>query len=113
MKICFIQKQAFPYFGIMALSAVLKQRNDKTDVLINANEKDLVKSLKEIGADIVGFSVLSSEHKWLKDTVRAIKKETSIPIIAGGVHPRAYPEEVSQIEGIDDICSGEGGGVFY
>jgi chemotaxis response regulator CheB len=57
MKICFVQKQSFPYFGIMALSEVLKQKGHATDVLISTNEDDLISKIKTIGPDIIGMSV--------------------------------------------------------
>jgi radical SAM superfamily enzyme YgiQ (UPF0313 family) len=108
MKICFVQKQSFPYFGIMALSEVLKQKGHATDVLISTNEDDLISKIKTIGPDIIGMSVHSAEHKWLRETVSKIRFFLpDTPIIVGGIHATLYPEEVLKL-GVDYICCGEG-----
>ena len=52
MKVCFIQKQLFSYFGIMAISGVLKQQGYQTDVLIQACERNITAKLKKIKPDI-------------------------------------------------------------
>jgi len=109
MKICFVQKQLFPYFGIMALSGILKQHGHESDILINASEPDLLAALESIQPDIIGFSVISTEHRWFKKSVLKIKSRFShIPIIVGGIHVIFYPMDVLKLAGVDYICWGEG-----
>lgn len=109
MKICFIQKQPFPYVGVMAVSGKLKQQGHETDVLIQAFENDICGSLKKIKPDLIGFSVLSSEHNWLKNLAMVIKKQMpQIPIIVGGVHAVLFPDDIMKIEAVDYACHGEG-----
>lgn len=92
----------------MALSGVLKKKGHKIDVLIAANENDLIAKLKTIEPDVIGISVHSLEHKWLRQTVSDIRTHLSgVPIIAGGIHPTLYPEEVMKLD-VDYICCGEG-----
>lgn len=108
MKVCFVQRQYFPYFGIMALSSVLKQKGHNTDVLVSANEDDLMSKIKIIAPDVIGISAHSTEHKWLKKTVFDIRTHMpQVYIIAGGIHATLYPEEVLRL-GVDYICCGEG-----
>ena len=92
MKICFVQKQLFPYFGIMALSGVLKQQGHETDVLINTCEPDFIAKLRSLEPDLIGFSVMSTEHRWLKKMVPRIKQVMpDVPIVVGGIHATMYP----------------------
>lgn len=108
MKICFIQKQSFPYFGIMTLSGALKQKGHETDVLIYANEKNIINELKIINPDLIGFSAHTAEHKWLKEMIFEVKKYMpDVPIAIGGVHATLYTEEVLNLD-VDYICRGEG-----
>lgn len=109
MKICFVQKQAYPYFGVMALSDFLKQNYFETDVLITNLEADLVAKLREVQPNLIGISLLSLEHEWLKEVSCQIKKDfPDIPIMVGGVHAILYPNEIMQIPYVDYVCTGEG-----
>lgn len=109
MKICFCQKQLFPYFGVMALSGILNRSGHRTDVLIYVCETDILSRLETISPDIIGFSVMSTEHKWLKGIVPEIKKRMpGVPIIVGGVHATLYPEDILKLDGVDYVCWGEG-----
>lgn len=109
MKICFIQKQIFPYFGIIALSGYLKKFNIETDVLISNIEKNIIAKIKKINPDIVGISLLTTEHSWLNEISKQIKKELpDMPIVVGGIHAILYPKEILEIETVDFVCSCEG-----
>lgn len=109
MHICFIQKQAFPYFGIMSLSGFLKENDIETDVLITNSEKDFISELRRIDPDVVGISALTMEHSWLRKTSQQIKNTfPNIPIIVGGIHAILYPEAILKIPEVDYVCTGEG-----
>ncbi|MBW1742171.1 MAG: B12-binding domain-containing radical SAM protein [Deltaproteobacteria bacterium] len=109
MKICFVQKQLFPYFGIMSLSGVLKQQGHETDVLISASEPDFTSKLRSLKPDLVCFSVMSTEHRWLKKMSPEIKQlMPQIPIVVGGIHATMYPMDVLKLDGVDYVCRGEG-----
>ncbi len=113
MKICFVQKQIFPYFGVMAVSAQLKQCGHQTDILIDVCEKDIVRSLRQVRPDLIGFSVLSSEHVWLERLTFELKKYMpAVPIVVGGVHAILYPDDVLALSGVDYVCRGEGESAF-
>jgi len=109
MKVCFIQKEAFPYFGIISLSGYLKDKGVESTVLIANLEQDLNSRLKDMKPDLIGISVLTTEHMWLVEIGQQIKSNfPDIPIIVGGVHAILYSKAVLQIPGIDYVCTGEG-----
>jgi len=109
MKVCFVQKQVFPYFGVMALSGCLKKQGYETDIVIDACEKDAVSALKKAKPDLIAFSVLSNEHAWLRQISSGLKRQIpAVPVAAGGVHSILYPEEVLALPGVDYLCRGEG-----
>ncbi len=109
MKICIIQKQMFAYFGVMAVAGALKQAGHRVDVLIAAGKKDIIGKLEAMKPDVIGFSVMSSEHKWLVDMVYKVRQYYPYkPIVVGGVHAILYPDDVLNIYGVDYVCRGEG-----
>ena len=81
MKVLFIQYQPFPYFGIMSLSGYLKKHGFECYCLVAAMEDDLLSEIRDINPDVIGFSVLSTEHRWLCEITRLIKDNFNKPII--------------------------------
>lgn len=111
MKILFIQKNLFAYHGVMSICGYLRRNHHECFVIIDSElrEKDFIAKISEIRPDIIGFSVMSTEHVWLAGKVKHLKdKLPSIPIIVGGVHAVIYPEAVTSIPGVDYVCYGEG-----
>lgn len=109
IKVCFIQQEAFPYFGVMSLAGYLKNKGIESDVLIANLGDDLSGALRDIRPDLIGFSVLTTEHSWLAKTSRQIKGNfPDIPIVVGGIHAILYPKAVLQIPDVDYVCTGEG-----
>jgi len=112
MNILFIQKQAFPYFGIMSMAGYLKKYDHTCRALIDNLER-VDKQREELKrADIIGISVLSTEHLWLIDVVQRIRTVVpDTPIVIGGLHAILYPEILEEIN-VDMLCACEGEGVF-
>jgi len=109
MKVCFIQKEAFPYFGIISLAGYLKNKGIESTVLIANLEKGLNNRLRDIKPNLIGISVLTTEHTWLVEISQQIKNNfPDIPIVVGGVHAMLYPKAILRIPGIDYVCTGEG-----
>ena len=108
MNVLFIQKQAFPYFGVMSIAGYLKRYDHLCDCLID-NLEPVHKKVEELRrADIIGISVLSIEHRWLIDCIDRIKQVVpDTPVIIGGVHAILYPEILSETKA-DMLCAGEG-----
>lgn len=110
-EILFLQRHPFPYFGIMSISALLKKEGFKTQVLISALERDILKKIREISPDIIGFSVMTPDLKWLFNLSARIKQEQDITIVVGGAHSSCCPEVV-EYPFIDYAVVGEGEYVF-
>lgn len=109
MKVCFVQKQPFPYFGVMSLAGHLAAAGIGSDVLVAALEHDLSRALGESVPDLVGISALSTEHGWLEETAARIKAALPrVPLVVGGIHAILYPEAVLAIPAVDFVCTGEG-----
>ena len=107
MKIAFVQNFLGPHFGIMYISAVLKQNGHSVDVFIEGMHGNLIKDLCDFKPDIVGFTCITGEHRWVERTALEIKKHLDVPVIVGGPHPTYFPEMV-EAEGIDMTCQGDG-----
>jgi len=107
MKVIFVQNFSGFHFGIMYLSAILRQNGCDTEVFIGGEHKNIVKEICAAKPDLIGFTCITGEHRWVQKTAMAIKKNINIPIIVGGPHPTYFPEMI-EIEGIDMICRGDG-----
>ena len=71
MKICFIQKQPFPYVGVMAVYGMLKQQRHESDVLIQAFENDiLVRKSKELA--VKDEVTCLYNYNYMKNRIREI-----------------------------------------
>ena len=105
-KILFLQDILFEFIGPMQLSAILKAKGHKTDLLVWTKEKDLIKKIKQIKPDLIAFSTTTGPHKEALKIARKIKSEINIPIIFGGAHPTLFPDVIKE-DCVDMICIGE------
>lgn len=106
MKMVFIQNFLGPHFGIMYLSALLKQHGCATDVFIEGLHKNIIENICEANPDIIGFTCVTGEHRWVEKRAAEIKKKLAVPIIVGGPHPTYFPQMI-EMKNIDIICRGE------
>lgn len=94
------------------LSAVLKKAGHKTDLIIiyedEKFEKRLTERIHNFQPDFICFSVMTDDYIWACELSEFIKKIKNIPIIFGGVHVTACPEEVIKNKSVDYIVLGEG-----
>lgn len=111
MKVLFIQKQLFAYSGIMAMAGFLKSNRHECFVLIDAamSQKQMLERIKTIGPDIIGVTLMSTEHNWFLEIAKLVKSHfPHLPIIAGGVHAILYAENLIANPDVNYVCSGEG-----
>ncbi len=105
--VLFLQRDGYESFGVMYLSAALKQRGHKAEVLIEGEEGpaflDKAAALKP---DVVAFSVMSGLQDWASATALAVKARLGVPVIVGGPHCTFFPEYVND-PGFDALCRGE------
>ncbi len=106
-------------YGIAYISALLKQHGIETH-LLNINEQvgyplDLARIRKDvigIDPDVIGFSVVTNQHKYAVEIARDIKTYLDRPIVFGGIHPTMTPFDVMQEPSVDCVCVGEGEEAF-
>lgn len=110
-KVLFIQKQLFPYFGILSLSGFLKQHGYSTSVLIDSqvSAENIKKNIRKTRPDLIAFSLMSTEHNWFLKSGQFLKDSfPEIPILVGGIHAILYPEELAALPFVDYVSYGEG-----
>src|SRR5262249_35457147 len=126
MKITFVGLGA-EQLGIEMLSAVLRRGGHSTSLVYNAGlfhdryylDVSLLGRLFDRTAqvideiiaekpDLVAFSVLTPVYPWVLAVARAVKAQSGVPIVVGGVHPSAVPEICLENACIDYVCVGEG-----
>jgi len=107
MKFLFIQKGSFPATGPMIISALLKEHGFEVDLLLDGEEKNLLKSIRRAKPTIIGIPCLTGLHDWATDLCQKIKQELPETItLLGGPHPTYYPEIINE-PGVDIIARGE------
>lgn len=107
-KVLFVQDIVYEYFGVMYMSAYLKQNGHDCDVVIEYADRYWLKKIEEYNPDIIAFSVLTGSYKWALNKAQLIKEKLNKPIVFGGVHVFLNPESTIANTVIDAICIGEG-----
>jgi radical SAM superfamily enzyme YgiQ (UPF0313 family) len=98
-------------FGIGMISACLKQAGHETRsaYLFRQNQPDLVQQiLNEYKPEIVAFSSVSPQYKYVKDLLGKLDFGGSFTVL-GGQHATLVPEEcLKENTGLNAVCIGEG-----
>ena len=87
-----------PPLGIGYISAALKKNNIEVE-FVNCikdylNHDQLVERIKDIGPDIIGYQIFSSDIQSVKEAIARIKSfNSNIIHIVGGYHPSSVPEQ--------------------
>ncbi|GAG25793.1 unnamed protein product, partial [marine sediment metagenome] len=107
MKILFVFRDTkmCEQMGMMYLSAMLKKHGHSTD-MINTDLEDIDKKMKDYKPDILNYSVMTGEHKYLIKLNKKLKKRYKFTSIFGGPHTTFFPEVIKN-EGVDIIGIGE------
>lgn len=68
----------------------------------------LIRDILDLTKDsaLVGFSLMSKDVKVMMPLVKRIREQQRIPVVWGGIHPTALPEE--SLKNCDFVCVGEG-----
>ena len=106
-KVLFAQEFYFPIQSISRLSAYLKSRNHRVELVIGGPEK-VVEHVKNSRPDLVAFSVLTPYRNHMLACANALKRAgVKTPIIAGGYDITFLPQILEHSD-LDIICRGEG-----
>ncbi len=107
--ILFVQSLANFYFGLMSISAVLKDHGYTTDLLISGAESEIVEYANSGSYAMIGFAVMPCEEKLIFKKISALKiSNPKVKIVIGGLYPTLYPDKAMSITDVDYICRGEG-----
>ncbi len=102
-----------PPIGIGYIASILLKEGHKVEIHDFVKSKTSieysVKTIKEKKFDLLGISVFTARYLSAKEFIRKFKKnEPNIPIVVGGVHISALPEESIQDLNADFAIIGEG-----
>ena len=106
-KIIFLQQIWFPFEGVMALSAALKNAGHKTAVAVG-KEKKLFEEIARFKPDIIAFPVITSYRKFMMDTAKKIRKKRIKALIVVGGYDASFFPQIMEKAPIDVLCIGEG-----
>ncbi|MHB8280198.1 MAG: B12-binding domain-containing radical SAM protein [Candidatus Humimicrobiaceae bacterium] len=98
------------HYGIGSLSSVLKKNGHQTALQYiygSYNPKPLMQKIEEFKPDIIGFTTVSFQYKFIKKLLKDISGY-GIFTICGGPHISLSPYELERTENLDAICIGEG-----
>ena len=117
---------AFENVGLESLSAVLRRAGHQTRLFFDPmlfddgylEQPALARRLSFRGRvardvvawapDLVGFGVVGAHMRWAADVAARIRARSPAPIVFGGVHPSAVPDEVLAHPAVDWVLAGEG-----
>ncbi len=101
-----------PNQGILYLVSALRQKIDNLQIYYLEGSHTIESHLREverIRPDLYGISFASTYASLSYQTINAVKERCpSLPVICGGAHPSAVPEEVLKNSQADVCCVGEG-----
>jgi len=107
-RILWLQNLWIQFYGVMQISAVLKQHGHQCDVHLG-DAQSIVDRVREWRPNVVAYSVMSDQWNWVKETSTAIAR-SGIPttIVVGGAHGTMYPEATIEHPAINVVCTHEG-----
>ena len=108
MKILFIQQLRYEWLAPMIFSAIAKEREIETKLIIEADiNKAATQALKEEPDAIIFASITTGNYYFVSQCANLIKKKKNIFIMAGGIHITMYYEKLD-MKSIDIFGIGEG-----
>lgn len=88
---------AHPHIGIAYLSSFLKKQGVRVMIFdegLDSNLEKLYRLIGEFKPNIIGISIFSYCYGFSYNLIENIRKETSIPIVAGGPHVSAVGKKI-------------------
>ena len=123
MKILFIypndSSQLGFNYGVAHISAVLKKAGHTVELVQCCHElstlpaeEEFIARLKQSAPDIIGFSVVTNQWPYAETLASWARKATSVPLVCGGIHAMAAPEDILNSGLFDYIFRGESEDAF-
>jgi anaerobic magnesium-protoporphyrin IX monomethyl ester cyclase len=94
--------------GVAYLGGALKKNGHEVAVKYLTEEKELDEPGKFDGYDVLGFSFVTNQARYIKQILSKNRPLVRL-IIGGGIHPTIVGERIfEEIPGLDAVCIGEG-----
>lgn len=107
MKILFIQDNGInESLALTELSAILKSKGHECELLIEREEKNIIKKVDHINPGLVVFPFGIMGQEYALRLSREIKNISDAPVVFAGSHPTFYPEIIGH-PFADIVCRGE------
>lgn len=104
-----IDTRTTPHLGVAYLAAVSERRGDEVRVFdMDVEDIKLADFVRDHQPDIVGITSNTPQVKQGWFAARTIKAVLDVPIVQGGPHVSALPEESASRPEIDIVARGEG-----
>jgi radical SAM superfamily enzyme YgiQ (UPF0313 family) len=101
--------------GIGVLSAYLKEHGHDTRLIHVSDElgypldpERIVRDIQEYDPGLIAFSAVTNQWYFVKQIAKFIRRHMNTPIVVGGHHANAVPEQVAAEKSVDYACKGEG-----
>ncbi len=101
--------------GIGVLSAYLKEHGHETRLIHVSDElgypfnpDQIVQDIRDYDPGLIAFSAVTNQWYFVKRLAKYIRRHLPTPIIVGGHHANAVPEQVIAEAYVDFVCKGEG-----
>jgi radical SAM superfamily enzyme YgiQ (UPF0313 family) len=101
--------------GIGVLSAYLREHGHDTKLIHVSDELDyaldperIVRDIKEYDPGLIAFSAVTNQWYFVKQIAKFVRRHMDTPIVVGGHHANAVPEQVAAEKAVDYACKGEG-----
>lgn len=115
--------------GVEALSAYLKQAGHEVGLLFDpqpgnnfyfnipvlnkcVSKETLLRKAQRFNPELIAVSFLTNQLVAVRSFMQYLKKHLNVPVIAGGIHATALPEELIKENWVDMLCVGEGEGAM-
>lgn len=107
-----------PPLGAAYLAAYCRERGLSVAILDNCVElkspEDVALAAAALSPRLIGLTSTTTTYPAMLDIARALKKALpGTPLVAGGPHPSALPEETLSEETLDFVAQGEGEETLY
>jgi len=106
--------QVYPPSGLMYLASYLRKHHPEVEIkifdlmLTRKKEEELVREILDFSPGLVGIHSMHFQARSLHKLAELLKKNLSVPVVAGGPYPSSEPEGVLKDKNIDLVVRGEG-----
>jgi radical SAM superfamily enzyme YgiQ (UPF0313 family) len=101
--------------GIGVLSAYLRRHGHETKLIHISDDLDysldperIVRDIKAYDPGLIAFSAVTNQWYFVKQIAKFLRRHMDTPIVVGGHHANAVPEQVVAEAAVDFACKGEG-----